>query len=122
MSFLEHLYELRRRLVNSVIIVVIAFVFCFAFSDAIFDFRSVPIRRALSEAERRELPVRGLTGEEKVLPLANLKEGDSGESIDSDAPYSRRPGRSVGGLTAPTVSPCERWWRARPRARRERVA
>ena len=81
MSFLEHLDELRRRLVNSVIIVVIAFVFCFAFSDAIFDFLSVPIRRALSEAERRELPVRGLTGEEKVLPLANLKEGDSGRYV-----------------------------------------
>lgn len=78
MSFLEHLDELRKRLVNSVIIVVIAFVFCFYFSDRIFDFLSVPIRRALSEAERRELPVKGLTGDEKILPLSNLKEGDTG--------------------------------------------
>lgn len=78
MSFLEHLDELRKRLVNSVIIVVIAFVVCFYFSDRIFDFLSVPIRRALSEAERRELPVKGLTGDERILPLSNLREGDRG--------------------------------------------
>ena len=47
MSFLEHLDELRRRLVNSIIIVILAFVVCFYFSDTIFDFLSVPIRRAL---------------------------------------------------------------------------
>lgn len=78
MSFLDHLDELRKRLVNSVIIVVIAFVFCFYFSGQIFNFLSVPIRRALSEAERRELPIKGLTGDEKILPLSNLKEGESG--------------------------------------------
>ena len=33
MSFLEHLDELRKRLVNSVIIVTLAFVVCFYFSD-----------------------------------------------------------------------------------------
>ena len=78
MSFLEHLDELRRRLVNSIIIVIIAFILCFAFSDNIFEFLSVPIRRALSEASRRELPVKGLTGNEKILPLTNLNEGDTG--------------------------------------------
>ena len=64
MSFLDHLDELRKRLVNSVIIVIIAFIVCFAFSDDIFRFLEVPIRRALSEAQRREVPVIGLTGEE----------------------------------------------------------
>jgi sec-independent protein translocase protein TatC len=78
MSFLEHLDELRKRLVNSVIIVIVAFVFCFYFSDRIFDFLSVPIRRALSEAERRELPIKGLTGDERVLPVSGLKDGDRG--------------------------------------------
>ena len=78
MSFLEHLDELRKRLVNSVIIVIIAFVFCFYFSDNIFNFLSVPIRRALSEAERQELPLGGLTGTEKIIPLSDLKEGDQG--------------------------------------------
>lgn len=81
MSFMEHLDELRRRLVNSIIIVVIAFSLCWFVSDRIYDFLSVPIRQALSEAERRELPVEGLTGSEKVLPITNLKEGDVGRYI-----------------------------------------
>ncbi|HEY0658110.1 MAG TPA: twin-arginine translocase subunit TatC [Pyrinomonadaceae bacterium] len=81
MSFLDHLDELRRRLVNSVIIVVIAFVFCFFVSDRIYDFLSVPIRQALSEAERRELPVEGLTGNEKVLPVNNVNVGDTGRYV-----------------------------------------
>ncbi len=81
MSFLEHLDELRRRLVNSVIIIVVAFVFCWFVADRIFDFLSVPIRQALSESQRRELPIAGLTGNETVLPLSSLKEGDSGRYI-----------------------------------------
>jgi sec-independent protein translocase protein TatC len=81
MSFLEHLEELRRRLVNSVIIIVVAFALCWFVSDKIYDFLSVPIRQALSEAARRELPVSGLTGGEKVLPLASLAEGNSGRYI-----------------------------------------
>jgi sec-independent protein translocase protein TatC len=76
MSFLEHLDELRKRLVNSVIIIVVAFIGCWFASDKIFDFLSVPIRYAISEAERRELPMKGLTGDEQILPLASLKEGD----------------------------------------------
>jgi sec-independent protein translocase protein TatC len=81
MSFLEHLDELRRRLVNSVIIVVIAFSLCWFLSDRIYDFLSVPIREALSDASRRQLPVSGLTGEEAVLPLSQLKEGDAGRYV-----------------------------------------
>lgn len=81
MSFLEHLDELRRRLVNSVIIIVIAFVVCFAFSDEIFRFLSVPIIRALNESQRREVPLKGLTGEEKVVPLSSLKSGDRGRYV-----------------------------------------
>ncbi|CAN5435487.1 hypothetical protein BH18ACI3_BH18ACI3_10440 [soil metagenome] len=81
MSFLDHLDELRKRLVNSVIIVVLAFVFCFYISDEIFSFLSVPIRRALSEAERRDLPVTGLTGDETILPLASLQEGNTGRYV-----------------------------------------
>lgn len=76
MSFLEHIDELRKRLVKVVIIIVAAFFFCFYFSAQIFSFLSVPIRRALSEAERRELPVKGVTGDEKIVPLSSLKEGE----------------------------------------------
>ncbi len=81
MSFLGHLDELRRRLVYSVIILVIAFTLCWFVSDKIYNFLSVPIRQALSEAERREVPVKGLTGNETVLSLDNLKEGDSGRYV-----------------------------------------
>lgn len=77
MSFMEHLDELRRRLINSIIIVVIAFVFCFAVSDVIYNFLSIPVRRAMSEAQRREFPIEGITGGEKILPLNQLNEGET---------------------------------------------
>jgi sec-independent protein translocase protein TatC len=81
MSFLEHLDELRRRLVNSVIIVLLAFLFCFYFSGQIYEFLSVPVTRALAEAQRRELSVQGLTGEEKIISLLNVKEGERGRFV-----------------------------------------
>ena len=81
MSFLEHLDEFRKRLVKSVIIVVIAFTFCWFVSDRIFSFLSVPIINALSEAQRREIPVEGLTGNERVLPLNNLQADDIGRYV-----------------------------------------
>ena len=81
MSFLEHLDEFRRRLVNSVIVLILAFTLCWVVSQKIYNFLSVPIRRALSEAERREIPVKGLTGDEKVLSLDNLKEGETGRYV-----------------------------------------
>ena len=99
MSFLDHLDEVRKRLVRSVIIVVIAFIFCFTVSDRIFSFLSVPIRRALSEAERRDLPIQGMTGEERVLPLTDLDEGDAGLFVFDRAtklgPSVIAPGTSV---------------------------
>lgn len=78
MSFLEHIDELRKRLVKVVIIIVVAFMFCWAVSDKIFNFLSVPIRVALSNAERRDLPISGITGDEKILPLSSIKEGEKG--------------------------------------------
>lgn len=81
MSFLEHLDEFRRRLVKSVIVIVIAFVVCFNLSDKIFDFLSVPIRHALSEANRREVPVEVRTGNEKVLSINTLTEGATGRYV-----------------------------------------
>ena len=81
MSFLEHLDELRKRLVSSVIILVVAFMICWFVSDKIYNFLSIPIRRALSEAARIDLPVQGVTGQEKILQLNEIKEGDSGRYI-----------------------------------------
>jgi sec-independent protein translocase protein TatC len=81
MSFLEHLDEFRKRLVRSVIVIVIAFTLCWFVSDKIFNFLSIPILHALSEAERRDVPLEGQTGNEKILPLTELKEGDTGRYI-----------------------------------------
>lgn len=81
MSFLEHLDEFRRRLINSVVIIAIAFALCWVVSDKIYNFLSIPVRKALSEAQRREIPVQGLTGDEKVLPLSNLREGNMGRYV-----------------------------------------
>jgi sec-independent protein translocase protein TatC len=105
MSFLDHLDEFRKRLVKSVIVIVIAFCFCWSVSDEIFEFLSVPVRQALSEAERREIPVEGgLTGNEKVLPLNNLREGDSGQYVFDRATKLGlsvvSPGTSVQAKTA----------------------
>lgn len=81
MSFLEHLDELRKRLVTSVIIIVIAFTGCWFLSGKIYQFLSIPIRKALSEAARSELPQAGVTGQERILPLEELKVGDTGRYI-----------------------------------------
>lgn len=104
MSFLEHLDELRKRLVNSVVIVIVAFVFCWFVSDRIYSFLEVPIRQALSEAERVELPVKGMTGDEKILPLSNLIEGDRGRFVFDRATKLGtsvvQPGTSVEAVVA----------------------
>lgn len=81
MSFLEHLDEFRKRLVKSVIIIVIAFMCCWFVSDKIYNFLSVPIRKALTEANRREVPVEGKTGNEKVLSINTLEEGATGRYV-----------------------------------------
>lgn len=85
MSFMEHLDELRKRIIRSIIIITIAFCICFGFSEYIFNFLSIPVNRALAEAQRREVPYAGLTGNEKVLPLSDLKENDKGLYIFSRA-------------------------------------
>lgn len=81
MSFLDHLDELRRRLVKAAIIIAIAFVICFYFSKEIYNFLSIPVIHAIAEAKRTSLELQGLTGEEKRLSLTDLKEGDKGRFV-----------------------------------------
>lgn len=81
MSFLDHLDELRRRLVKSAIIIAISFVICFYFSEKIFNFLSVPVVQAIAEAKKTNLELQGLTGDEKRLTLSDLKEGDKGKYV-----------------------------------------
>ena len=73
MSFLEHLDELRRRLVRSFAFVFVALVACWFVSDRLYAFLSVPIKTALAEARREQMPA--LSPEGGTLPLAWLPEG-----------------------------------------------
>jgi len=84
MSFLEHLDELRSRLIRSLAFVFIAATLCWFVSDRIYAFLAVPINRALAEAQRRQVPINGLTGNEKILPLNAVKENDIGRYIFSE--------------------------------------
>jgi sec-independent protein translocase protein TatC len=84
MSFLEHLDELRTRLMRSVLFVFVAATFCWFVSDRIYRFLAVPIERALAEAQRRQVPIEGLTGNEQILSLSSLKENDLGRYVFSE--------------------------------------
>ncbi len=81
MSFLEHLDEFRKRLVYSLIVIAIAFGFCWKFSGHIYNFLAVPVRQALTDAQRKQVAPEGKTGEEKILKLSQLKEGDIGKYV-----------------------------------------
>ncbi len=53
MSFLDHLDELRTRLIRSAAFVLIAFVLCWIFSDKIYNFLEIPVRAAMLDSERK---------------------------------------------------------------------
>lgn len=52
MSFLEHLDELRTRLIRCAIFIGVAFIVCWTFSDRIYTFLEVPVKAAMAEAQR----------------------------------------------------------------------
>ena len=81
MSFLEHLDELRRRLIRSFIFVILATALCWFVSEPIYAFLAAPVERALAEAQRRQVPIAGVTGNEAIVPLASLKENDAGRFV-----------------------------------------
>lgn len=81
MSFLEHLDELRRRIIRSIIFVFVALIFCWFVSAQIYNFLAAPMRRALADASQRPVPLQGLTGGERILPLNDIKEGDTARYV-----------------------------------------
>src|ERR1041384_974972 len=85
MSFLEHLDELRRRLIRSIIFVFVAFLLCWFVSDRLYNFLARPVRVALAEAQRRQIQFAGLTGQEAITPLSALKENDTGRYVFPEA-------------------------------------
>jgi sec-independent protein translocase protein TatC len=54
MSFLDHLDELRKRLIYSVATVSIAFAICFYFSQEIYSFLAVPVKEQFQKAKSRQ--------------------------------------------------------------------
>lgn len=98
MSFLEHLDELRKRLVRSVVFIVLAFIGCFFVSQYIYSFLEIPIKRALNEAALRSMAESGLD-QNSIGSLADLKAGDRGKYLFTRAtsfgPVAVQPGASV---------------------------
>src|ERR1043166_3565824 len=77
MSFLEHLDELRTRLIRSIVFVVLAATVAWFVSDHIYAFLARPINRALAEAQQQRLvPIAGLHGQVATLPLSSLHQND----------------------------------------------
>ncbi len=71
MTFLDHLDELRKRLIRCALFVAVAFVLSWAFSDKIYNFLQVPVRAAMLEAKKQvALPLPGT-----ALTLSDLPDG-----------------------------------------------
>ena len=75
MSFLEHLDELRRRLIRCFVFIFIAGTASWFFSGHIYTFLAAPVERALAEAQRRQVPIAGQTGTE-TIGRTELVEGE----------------------------------------------
>lgn len=84
MTFLEHLDELRRRLIRCFVFIFIAGTVSWFLSGYIYNFLSAPVERALAEAQRRQVPIAGQTGTETIGALNSLKESDSGRYVFSE--------------------------------------
>src|SRR5438067_8221815 len=77
MSFLEHLDELRTRLIRSMAFVLIAAFACWWVSGYIYGFLERPVTRALAEAQQqRKVTIAGLNGELSTVPLNSLHQND----------------------------------------------
>ena len=74
MSFLDHLDELRSRLIKCVVAVFVVFIFCWFVSQPIYNFLAAPIQRELGAAQTRDLRLQGQIGNETIAPLSSLTE------------------------------------------------
>jgi sec-independent protein translocase protein TatC len=100
MSFLEHLDELRKRLIRSIVFVFVAAMLCWFVSDRIYNFLARPVVRALAEAQqKRRVSIAGLNGQVSAVPLNSLKPNEKIRFVFPDAtklgPASIPAGASV---------------------------
>lgn len=99
MSFLDHLDELRRRLVRSVLFIFVAFFVCFYFSGKIFNFLAIPVQRALAEAKQKRV--------ESGATFASFKEGDTARFIFNEKTSLGSVVIPVGASVEARVATCE---------------
>src|SRR2546421_13079208 len=86
MSFLEHLDELRTRLIRSMVFVFLAAMLCWFVSDRIYNFLARPVQRALAEAQqKRRVTITGLNGQVSTVPLSSLNPNDRIRFVFPDA-------------------------------------
>jgi sec-independent protein translocase protein TatC len=77
MSFLEHLDELRKRLIRSMAFVLVAAFGCWFVSGYIYTFLERPVTRALAEAQQqRKVTIDGLNGQLSTVLLGSLHQND----------------------------------------------
>ncbi|HVF89673.1 MAG TPA: twin-arginine translocase subunit TatC [Blastocatellia bacterium] len=88
MSFLDHLDELRSRLIRIASFLLIAFVICWAFSDKIYHFLEIPVREAMINAKREA----AVTLDTKLMRLVDLDDGTEG---DFTIPTDTRVGSAI---------------------------
>jgi sec-independent protein translocase protein TatC len=88
MSFLDHLDELRKRLIYSVFSIAIAFSVCFGLSAYIFDFLAIPVVKQLRKAKREQQAKYGQPN------INDLKDGET-------AQYTFVQDTSVNGVKIP---------------------
>jgi len=85
MSFLEHLDELRKRLIRSIVFVFIAATLCWFVSGRIYRFLARPVLRALAEAQQhRSVTIAGLNGQVSIVPLSSLNPNDKLRFVFAD--------------------------------------
>jgi len=85
MSFLEHLDELRKRLIRSIVFVFIAATLCWFVSGSIYRFLARPVLRALAEAQQhRSVTIAGLNGQVSIVPLSSLNPNDKLRFVFAD--------------------------------------
>ena len=93
MSFLEHLDELRRRLINSAIAITLAFAVGWAISDRLYAILSVPVTEAL-RASRAAQAVKGAENDIS----SDLRQVEAGTEVV----YTFRAPVSFGGVEIPS--------------------
>jgi len=76
MSFLEHLDELRTRLIRSIVFVFVAAFFCWFVSDRIYNFLALPVQKALAHAQQRTVAMAGVNGQVNAISLSSLNPND----------------------------------------------